>query len=480
MKSNRKKSLTKIAAASLIITCLLAPAGLAATYIGTGDWDTDANWSTLAEPTSADEARVEGGADVTVSLSGEVCDRYIIAQGSAGTLTITNGTLTTVSGVGHRLGQTSSGVLNISGGSLTVQNAVQTIGSGVGGHGTLNVTGGDVNFDMSLQFGNSAGNGGVINITGDAATFDVTDDVEALDKSTLNYVLGSSSVTPLTIGGDLVVYDSAKLLIDGSVYNGSTKTIPLATFNSMTQRYFDVSISGFSAGIAARVTYDSQAMNLFIFEGDFIISPNLRNGDFNDFAFPGDQDYDQTLIWENSTGLQTAIARVETDALEGHSLFIDSVGIDLPAQDTGYDIQEGDQFLVDYTWRDGTWGFEDEVQVILYVTDNDSMGGVPTILGTLYSGFSTSANSYQSASGSSPIADTSFAGKRLFVSIGVLDKDSSGDATALVDLFFLSVHNNANIPTLSEWGMILLFLVLVGLGMRQMSRSKRDQVPVPA
>lgn len=276
-----------------------------------------------------------------------------------------------------------------------------------------------------------------------------------------------------------MVSNTAKLTVDGSAYNGSTKTVPLATFNSINQPYLDVSISGFQPGFAARVTYASQSMNLFIFQGDFIISPNLRNGDFNDNVIAGPQPYDLTTFWETSIGAQTQQGRDDTNAYEGHALAIDSTGNHLAAQDTAYTIQEGDEFLVDYVWRDGTWG-NDEVEVTLYVTDDDTLGGSPTVLGTLYSGLSATANSYQPAAGTSPIADASFAGKTLFVSIGVLDVDTSGDDTALVDLFFLSVRNNANIPTLSEWGMILLFVILVGLGMRQMSRTKRDQAPVPA
>ena len=193
---------------SLCILCILATStGLHAILdwnsAGTdGDWNTPASWDGGVVPTASDAARIAQATNVTVSAT---ADASGLITGSDSTLTVDSGGDLTIANDMHvgNAGSVASGnkngtvqlnsggeievendilvgawesaiagvsppdaILNIAGGTLKVQKELYV---GLGGNGTLSLSGGTVSFLGSnwqqLRVGSSQGDG-VINMTG--------------------------------------------------------------------------------------------------------------------------------------------------------------------------------------------------------------------------------------------------------------------------------------------------------------------------
>jgi hypothetical protein len=95
---------------------------LAITLVTTGDWGTDANWDSNAEPTAADDAYIGNGLTAAVTQNGEVAQNVTVGHNQttlpgAGTLNVTGGSLTTGT---LMLADGHDGTLNMRGGTLAV------------------------------------------------------------------------------------------------------------------------------------------------------------------------------------------------------------------------------------------------------------------------------------------------------------------------------------------------------------------------
>jgi hypothetical protein len=150
----------------------------------------------------------------------------------------------------------------------------------------------------------------------------------------------------------------------------------------------------------------------------------------------------QTPFWENiaTTGDQDSIATQSTRDCDGtRNLLLSEAPASLPAQDTGYTIRSGDVFEIRYDWLEGNWWTaKDQIAVRLFMTDNDLISGTPTTFATVLSGTSTTAGTYEAASGSATATATE-ARKRLFVAIDTQDGGGELDGVARLDNFQLQV-----------------------------------------
>ncbi len=132
----------------------------------------------------------------------------------------------------------------------------------------------------------------------------------------------------------------------------------------------------------------------------------VNNGDFNaDTTGTDSSTYDETPDWINLSGLQSEQATRTNLAFDATRNGILSHGLDGSSvshpktfgQDTGHVISTGNVYSLSYVWRDAfAWiDGEDQVAVSLFVTDDDTIGGVRTDLITMLSGLSTTNNTYE-------------------------------------------------------------------------------------
>ena len=158
----------------------------------------------------------------------------------------------------------------------------------------------------------------------------------------------------------------------------------------------------------------------------------------------------QTPFWENiaTTGDQDSIATQATRDCDGtRNLLLSESPASLPAQDTGYIIRSGDVFEIRYDWlEDNWWTAKDQIAIRLFTTDNDLISGTPTTFATVLSGTSTTAGTYEAASGSATATATE-ARKRLFIAIDTQDGGGELDGFARLDNFQLRV---THIPELGQ------------------------------
>ncbi|MCB1069141.1 MAG: hypothetical protein H7A43_05805 [Verrucomicrobia bacterium] len=170
-----------------------------------------------------------------------------------------------------------------------------------------------------------------------------------------------------------------------------------------------------------------------------VVGPGINNGDFNDDVSATDsRNFSVTPSWWNlGTGAQTEEATRSNQDYDGtRNAVIYSNPSRRHALNTGHDIAQGDIFSVSYVWRDA-FNFDDDqdrINVRLFVTDNNLIGGTQTTMENFYSGYSTADSTYEVFSGfySKPVAGE-FVGKRLFVAVEIDDGNGDGNDFARFD-----------------------------------------------
>ncbi len=95
----------------------------------------------------------------------------------------------------------------------------------------------------------------------------------------------------------------------------------------------------------------------------------------------------------------------------------DGGGFSSPGQDTGHVIALDDKFSASYAWRDAwNWGAGKTIDVTLYYTDTNLIGGARTILFSFNSADETSNNTWENETLAltAGVADAAAVGKTLF------------------------------------------------------------------
>ncbi len=202
---------------------------------------------------------------------------------------------------------------------------------------------------------------------------------------------------------------------------------------------------------------------------DIIIGGSTLNGNFNaDTSTDDSRPFTETPFWENiGTGTQdqeaTRTTLPNTDGSRNAVLSHDEAKVF--GMNTGYSILEGDVFDIGYDWRDAfNWNdATDQVQVSLFVTADDTIGGTRTNLVQVLSGLSTTNNTYETVDQNGVY--TAVAGdsaKILFVGIDTISDDGGGFGR--LDDFTLEV---TPIPEPSSVAFVGLMFGLVALRRRK-------------
>jgi hypothetical protein len=172
-----------------------------------------------------------------------------------------------------------------------------------------------------------------------------------------------------------------------------------------------------------------------------IVGPGIYNGDFEaDTSLDNARTYNVTPNWWNlGSGGQTSEATQNTFSYpdSNRNLVLAEATTRLPALNTNYLIKEGDTFTYSYVWRDASsWHAADQVNLVLYATDTNLIGGSIVWSVSFASGVSTTLASWQSASGSSSIAQApsaAIANKTLFLKVDTLDGNGNINGFARFD-----------------------------------------------
>ncbi len=209
------------------------------------DWNTAANWNMNRVPAHGDRPVVTGRTAVVA-----------IAVPDVRATTIGNGGKVQVTG----------------GGALTVDGDI-TVGSG--GAGSLTVDDAALSWSGLLR---AQANNGSVTISGTSPAVTCTRNdgaagIEIQNGASLNFVMGPTGVSPVTLGGNAVVAIAATstLTVDGSAYTRGAGTLPLIVHSGYTGAgtFGTVTIAGFG-GMTGSVEYAADAVNLVLGYADAV------------------------------------------------------------------------------------------------------------------------------------------------------------------------------------------------------------------
>lgn len=233
-------------------------------------------------------------------------------------------------------------------------------------------------------------------------------------------------------GGDIIGYaktsgpDWLTVAADGSL--SGTPTRADAGTNRWTVTVTDQ--AGGSSSTTLEIVVNPLAGHTLLVGG------TLRNGDFN--ANPGTAVFfSETDHWYNTKGAQNQVATRSDFNYDGsqNGTLTSGRGFGI---DTGHTLAEGDEFSFSYVWQDD-WNWIDgshQVNVALFVTDDDTITGTRTNLLVDASGLRQTDGAYEAVSRESAyIAEATHAGKTLFAAI-----ETSATGFARIDNFVLSVN----------------------------------------
>lgn len=212
----------------------------------------------LASAATSQAATITIGGNQTLSgptNEGELVAANNGAGNSATALQVKNGyTLTVESGAIVNLGQAinmSQGTPKGNDGANITQKAGSTVNIGStlsmsnnasdGNTSLYTMEGGLLDITTNMNVGSAFD--ATFAIEGSDATVNVGAAINASDKSTFSFDLGTAGVSSIDADGDMTIVSGAKLLVDGLSYEGSANTITLFSFASLTDATtFDVTI----------------------------------------------------------------------------------------------------------------------------------------------------------------------------------------------------------------------------------------------
>ncbi|XAL99058.1 PEP-CTERM sorting domain-containing protein [Phycisphaeraceae bacterium D3-23] len=130
--------------------------------------------------------------------------------------------------------------------------------------------------------------------------------------------------------------------------------------------------------------------------------------------------------------------------------------------DTGYTIQAGDSFDMEFSWRDAAnWDADDTMRLVLFYTADNTIGGTATDIATLDSGGRVSTSTWETESASGvALSDAGAVGNTLFAR---LESNSAQGEFSRVDNIYIDV---SPVPEPGS-------LALLGLGGLTLLRRRR-------
>jgi hypothetical protein len=201
----------------------------------------------------------------------------------------------------------------------------------------------------------------------------------------------------------------------------------------------------------------------------------LDNGGFEDGTGSGTtRNFDVTSNWYNrGTSDQTQTARREETGTG--SLFVGQIndrydvttatsdfdsaalGTITHSQKTSYIIEAGDAFDFSYEWQDNfNWndGF-DEVRLVVFATDDDTLGGSILWSSIADSGYSTAGATYETVTGTTSVVAAAAIGQSLFVNFyGVQTSSGLSANTGFARIDNLSVTSAVVVPEPNTYALL--------------------------
>lgn len=212
----------------------------------------------------------------------------------------------------------------------------------------------------------------------------------------------------------------------------------------------------------------------------------ITNGDFE---IGGGTDFDTTADWFNrGSGGQTATARADNLNLTGSNFnavindryndfdaggpFVSAeFGSVVHSQNTGYAIQAEDFFEVRYDWRDALdWQPRDIVRVVLFATENNTLGGSIVWSSILDSDQRELVGEWEPVFQTSSVVASEAVGQTLFVNFFGVDTRAEGAAGPTGFARFDNLEVTA-IPEPRVYA-LLAGLSVLGLVLRRRFRSR--------
>ncbi|MDC1206667.1 hypothetical protein N8Z81_03735, partial [Akkermansiaceae bacterium] len=275
------------------------------------------------------------------------------------------------------------------------------------------------------------------------ATWVVADSVPLSNPSLeINNGTDNTAISDPTLMG----WEGSGFLSDGDTDYGNGRWKILFGDSGFAQQ---LSTRQIETGSAYSIRFDAALSpdNSFI-PANAIVGGALLNGDFNgDSSLTDSRSFAETPNWFNLGGDQSQQATTLTGGLPGpnnsRNAAITDSGDRLFAIETGYTLTDGQILELSYSWRDapGWEDTQDQIRVTIFTTSDDTPTGTRTDLESFLSGTSITDSTYQDFSTSFAPIPASADGKKLFVLIEGVDGNSSGNGTANLDNFLLSLFN---------------------------------------
>ena len=191
--------------------------------------------------------------------------------------------------------------------------------------------------------------------------------------------------------------------------------------------------------------------------GNGIHDTAVRDGDFETDAPQDGNDVTNGTFWATTGTLDyQLLSNMESPNGGGQNTTIGTEpggGLRQLGQDTGHVLGLGDQFQGSFDWRDAYgWNPGETIDMFLFYTDDNTLGGARSVLTTLNSGDETINNTWETETLSltAALTDAGAVGKTLFVAFE--GNGVTANSYSRLDNVYLEA-----IPEPATLGMVALF-----------------------
>ncbi len=241
MNKKTATSLSRIILTSFVMLLGIAAVSSATDIIwdnGAGDynWNNPLNWIGHAVPGTGNNqyARIQTTAGPVFSPGRTATAYRVYLEGTNGTITMSGGTLNTISHIYMAAVSTDTATLNMSSGDVNIGGASRNLYCGQNGTATLNMSGGDINISGTFNVALNNGSNGTVNLSGGTITTascvvsasgiaDVNLSGGTIDCSALSMRTSGGTGTINITSGTLIITNAGAANVNTYITNGWIK-----------------------------------------------------------------------------------------------------------------------------------------------------------------------------------------------------------------------------------------------------------------